>query len=72
MSTLRPFRGVAWDSLYRHWTAAITADGKRLWLGSFERPEDAARAYDAAALQHYGSKAKLNFLSPPLRQDAPQ
>jgi hypothetical protein len=43
------------------WRAAIKADGKRISLGYYKRQEDAALAYDAAAIKHFGPFAVTNF-----------
>lgn len=35
--------------------------GARIWLGTYETPEEAGLAYDKAAFQMRGAKARLNF-----------
>lgn len=46
----------------RCWTANIKINYKRKYLGCFRSPEEAARAYDLAALEVHGEYAKTNFM----------
>ena len=55
------YRGVSWNKKDKKWQSMIFSKGKAIWLGYFKKQEDAARAYDAAAIRERGHKAKLNF-----------
>jgi hypothetical protein len=56
------YRGVTWHCRVGKWEARIGVNGKRIHLGYFDDPADAARAYDAAALIYHDPEfAQLNF-----------
>ncbi len=44
----------------RRWVAKIKIDGRSVYLGTYDTPEEAARAYNRAAIEHFGEYACLN------------
>lgn len=61
------FKGVSLDRSRGKWMAWIHVNGKTRSLGRFAEEEDAARAYNAAALEAWGEFARLNDV--PDRED---
>ena len=55
------FIGVSRNRHGSKWVARIGSGLNRTLLGSFPSEEEAARAYDLAALRHYGRSTLLNF-----------
>lgn len=61
-TTSSRFRGVSYRTDRKRWTAYIGTAKDRTCLGCFEFEEQAARAYNEAALVKYGEFARLNEL----------
>lgn len=55
------YRGVYWHSRAGKWMSQASLHKKLTYLGLFVEKEDAARAYDAALLAHYGPNTGTNF-----------
>lgn len=60
IGTSSRYKGVTWHKANRKWQATIKLAGRSRYLGCYSTEEDAALAYNAAALEAYGEHAYLN------------
>ena len=58
------YKGVCWDKERGKWIVHIQVDHKRIHLGRYHNEEEAALAYNKAALEHFGEFAKINIIEP--------
>lgn len=55
------YKGVHWFKPQKKWVARIVLNGRKVHLGYFTDEVEAAKAYDAAAVKHFGDYARPNF-----------
>jgi len=59
--TTSKYKGVSWQKHSHNWRAKLQHGPLYIHIGMFENEMDAARAYDEAAIKHFGKYARLNF-----------
>lgn len=55
------YKGVYWHKEKGRWRAMISFEGRLRHIDYYDTAEEAARAYDAAAIELFGEFAVLNF-----------
>jgi hypothetical protein len=56
------YKGVHLAKGRRKWTAQIMVNGEKKYLGRFHTPQEAAIAFNEAALKYHGEFARLNHV----------
>lgn len=57
------YRGVSWIASRQKWEACISIKNKTLHLGKYDTEVEAARAYNAAVIEHGGNTDRLNVIA---------
>jgi len=61
INSAAPYKGITLDRRNNVWRAQIQCNHKKMHLGGFATPEEAARAYDNKARELFGEFARTNF-----------
>lgn len=60
-NTTSKYKGVCWDKFRNKWRASIKVNNRQCHIGRFNLEEEAAKAYDIKAKEHFGEFARTNF-----------
>lgn len=60
INCLSKYKGVTVQAGHKKWVAKICKNYNKIYIGQFNTEEDAARAYNNAAIEMFGEFAKLN------------
>lgn len=60
VSNISGYKGVHFYKQYGKYSVKLQVNRKQLFFGYFEDKHEAAKAYNEAAIKHYGEFAKLN------------
>ena len=63
------FKGITWDKRDKNWKAQIQVNYKRISIGRFTDEIEAAKAYDKAAMEHFGEFARTNVMLGLLKEE---
>jgi hypothetical protein len=58
------YKGVYWDRGGKKWRVGIRVNRRLILLGYLDNEEEAALAYNKAALEYFGEFAKINIIEP--------
>lgn len=61
-NTTSIYKGVSFHKRNNNWKASIRLEGKDIYLGCFTNEVDAAKAYNAKAIELFGEFANLNII----------
>ena len=57
------FKGVSFDNTHKKWRAQISVNNKNMYLGDFEDPIEAVKAYNVAAIKYQGQFCRINEIN---------